>query len=81
MPSSSVDDQTLSTRGRPGMVVVDDHESSRILVSSALRRRFGSDYEVVVASPHEAHTKLEAMRAAGADVALIVANQYLRSCS
>ena len=79
MPSSSVNDQTLSTRGRPAMVVVDDHESSRILVSNSLRRRFGSDYEVVVASPHEAHTKLEAMRAAGADVALIVANQYLES--
>ena len=78
MPSSSVDDQALATRV-PAMIVVDDHESSRTVVSNSLRRRFGSDYEVVVASPQEAHAKLEAMRAAGADVALIVANQYLEA--
>ncbi len=76
MPSSSVNEQALATRG-PAMIVVDDHESSRTVVANSLRRRFGSDYEVVVASPQEAHAKLEAMRAAGADVALIVANQYL----
>jgi thioredoxin reductase (NADPH) len=64
---------------RPALVVIDDHESSRAIVANTLRRRFGSDYEVVAASPREARTKLEEMRSAGADVALIVANQYLDS--
>jgi thioredoxin reductase (NADPH) len=79
MPSDTVNGQTPATGGRPALIVVDDHESSRSVVSNSLRRRFGSDYEVVKASPHEAHAKLEAMRAARADVALIVANQYLEA--
>ena len=78
MASRNVNDQPPATRG-PAMIVVDDHESSRTVVSNSLRRRFGSDYEVVVVSPQEAHAKLEAMRAAGADVALIIANQYLEA--
>ena len=77
MASRNVNDRSPATRGRPALVVVDDGESSLRVVSGSLRRRFGSDYEVVVADPREVHAKLEAMRAAGADVALIVANQYL----
>ena len=77
MASRNVNDRSPATRGRPALVVVDDGESSLRVVLGSLRRRFGSDYEVVVADPREVHAKLEAMRAAGADVALIVANQYL----
>jgi thioredoxin reductase (NADPH) len=77
MPSRNVNDQTHATRGRPTLVVLDDRETSRTVVSNSLRRRFGSDYDVVTANAAEAHAKLEEMRAAGADVALIVANQYL----
>ena len=77
MPSSDVNDQTFATRDRPKLVVVDDHESSRRVVSNSIRRRFGLDYAVVEVSPGEVHAKLEDLHAAGADVALIVANQYL----
>ncbi len=79
MPSLNVNDHSPAPRSRPAMVVVDDHESSSGIVANSLRRRFGSDYEVIEASPRGAHSRLEALRAAGADVALIVANQYLAS--
>src|SRR5688572_8802964 len=79
MPSKTAKSDPSAARGRPALVVVDDQESSRTVVSNSLRRRFGSDYEVVVAIPREVRAKLDAMRAAGADVALIVANQYLES--
>lgn len=79
MPSSSVDDKTLAAHGRPVLMVADDRESSRSVVSNALRRRFGTDYDVVAVTSQEVHSRLEAIRAGGADVALIIASQYLES--
>ena len=64
-------------RARPTILVVDDQESSRTVVTNTLRRRFGSDYDVVATTPKAGHAKLEQLRAAEADVALIIANDYL----
>ena len=61
----------------PAIIVVDDQESSRAVVENTLRRRFGSDYDVVATTPKDADAKLKELRAAEADVALIIANDYL----
>ena len=64
--------------GRPALVVVDDHESTRRIVADSLRRRFGSDYEVVEPEGTEAaRSELRRLHRAGADAALIVANEHL----
>ena len=64
--------------GRPALVVVDDNESTRRIVANSLRRRFRSDYEVVVPESTEAaRSDLERLHRAGADAALIMANEHL----
>ena len=50
MPQMDSNGQTSSTRGRPALVVVDDHEQSRTVVANTLQRRFGSECEVVMCS-------------------------------
>ena len=63
---------------RPALVVVDDRDASREVLASALRRRYGRDYEVVEGrTPEEAHEGLHRLRVAGADVAIVAANIQL----
>ena len=76
------DDRRAAGSGRPVLVVVDDHESTRRIVAKSLRRRFGPDYDVVVPEGTEdARSELQRLHGAGADAALIVANEHLRSGS
>jgi thioredoxin reductase (NADPH) len=63
---------------RPALVVVDDRDSSRGVVVSALRRRYGQDYQVVEGKTLEAaRDELDRLRVAGADVAIASANVQL----
>ncbi len=78
MTSINGDNRATAGRGRPVLVVVDDQESTRGFAANSLRRRFGSDYEVVVPGGTEAaRSELGRLRGAGADAALIVANEHL----
>jgi thioredoxin reductase (NADPH) len=70
--------QAVSGGIHPVLMVVDDHDSSRSVVANALRRRFGSDYEVVASeSPQDAKAEIERLHSAGAVAALIVANEHM----
>ena len=63
---------------RPVLVVADANTATRDIVASALRRRFGTDYEVVeVTSPDEGRAELRRLRQARIDVAIIAANVEL----
>jgi thioredoxin reductase (NADPH) len=78
MTSSDSDRRAAPGSGRPVLVVVDDHESTRMIVANSLRRRFGADYEVVQSDSTEAaRSELERLRVAGAEAALIMANEHL----
>ena len=78
MTSIDGDGRATPGSGRPVLVVVDDHESTRRIVANSLRRRFGSDYEVVEPESTEAaRFELERLHGAGADAALIMANEHL----
>jgi thioredoxin reductase (NADPH) len=79
MPSRNTNGDSAAARGRPALVVVDDRASSRTIVSKSIQRRFGSDYEVIDAAPTAAHGELDRLHKAGADVALIVADEYSES--
>jgi thioredoxin reductase (NADPH) len=62
----------------PLMLVVEDDAESRDLIREELRRRYGGDYRVTCqASPRAAIEKLEAVRRAGEQVALVFADQWL----
>jgi thioredoxin reductase (NADPH) len=63
--------------GKPVLVAVDGDEDALGRVVAELSRRFGSDYDVVshVDGP-TALRELEALRAAGRDVAVVLADQY-----
>ena len=77
---TSIDGDTRATPGigRPILVVADDNESTRRNMANSLRRRFGSDYEVVEPDGSEAaRGELERLHRAGADIALILANEHL----
>ena len=61
----------------PWMLVVEDDSEARALIRSVLERRYGSDYRVTCEkSPLGALEKLEALREAGDQVALILADQW-----
>src|SRR6266704_1364387 len=65
---------------RPVLIVVDDHDATRSVVANAIRRRFGSDYEVVASgSPADAKAEIVRLHSTGAVAALIVANEHLTS--
>jgi thioredoxin reductase (NADPH) len=60
------------------MLVVDDEAGPRKLIRAELQRRYGRDYRVTCEeSPLEAISKLEAMREAGDQVALVLADQWV----
>jgi thioredoxin reductase (NADPH) len=61
------------------LLVVDGVSAARERVREELQRRYGADYRVVCEqSCNEALAKLEGMRAAGDQVALVLADQWLR---
>jgi thioredoxin reductase (NADPH) len=69
---------TADSSIRPTLVVVDDRDSSREVVATALRRRYGQDYQVAKArTPEAAREELDKLRAAGAAVAIVLANIQL----
>src|SRR5262245_40312003 len=70
----------MATR-RPALVVVDDDRGARDRVATALRRRFGPDYEVVEVAAEAGADLLASLRAAGTEVALITASAYLQAGS
>jgi thioredoxin reductase (NADPH) len=62
----------------PVLLAVDDDRDALHVVSTELRHRYSRDYEVVCeASPDAALTKLEALAEEGAEVALVLAAQWL----
>lgn len=65
---------------RPTIIAVDDDEGARNVVVAALRRRYGADYDVrSAAAPDTAFAALVRMADEDADVALIVASQWMAS--
>ena len=63
---------------RPALVAVDDEQGVLEDVERELRDRYARDYEVVcVGSPDEALVRLEALAAAGGDVALVLIGRSL----
>ena len=63
---------------RPVILVVDDDHRTRKVLATAVRRRFGADYQVIESTdPDAALAELERLRDAGSVVALIAANQGL----
>lgn len=67
----------MSSPTPPTILVVDDHDTSRALVTNTLQRRFGRDYDIVETTPQDARRTLDELHGATADVALIIANEYL----
>ncbi|HEU4425822.1 MAG TPA: FAD-dependent oxidoreductase [Pilimelia sp.] len=64
--------------GEPLLLVVDDDRDTLDALTGALRRRYGADYRVVgEASATQALRTLEDLRASGAAVAVIVADQWM----
>ena len=67
-----------STQERPAIVIVEDDGPSRDVLVRSLERRFGNDYTVLAASqPGAAFGTLIRLRDHRADVALIVAGQWM----
>ena len=63
---------------RPVILVADDDPAALDLLESSLTRRFGADYQIVIESnPRAALRRLEQLHEAGAQVALILADQSM----
>src|SRR5918997_5121757 len=63
---------------KPVMLVVEDESEARALIRRELERRYGSDYHVTCeGSALRALGKLERWHAAGAPVALVLADQWM----
>jgi thioredoxin reductase (NADPH) len=63
---------------KPVLVVVDDEEASRQALARELEARYGAHYRIVSSvSPEEALAGLEQLRAEGADVPLVLADQWM----
>jgi CheY-like chemotaxis protein len=62
---------------KPVLVVVADEEASRRALTRELEDRYGAHYRIVSSvSPDEALARLERLRAEGADVPLVLADQW-----
>ena len=62
----------------PALVVIDDDQDALRDIERELRERYDSHYRVIcVRSPQEARASLEELAAAGEDVALVLAGQWL----
>ena len=63
---------------RPVVVVVDAEDASRQALARELEGRYGADYRIVSsASPQEALAGLEQLRGEGAEVPLVLADQWM----
>jgi thioredoxin reductase (NADPH) len=63
---------------KPTLVVVDDEDASRQALAQELEARYGAHYRIVAsASPEEGLTALERLRGEGADVPLVMADQWM----
>ena len=64
------------------LVVVDDQDAVREIVTAALRRRFGNDYEVFEANSAAAGAnELQRLHGAGNQVAIIISKATPCPCS
>jgi thioredoxin reductase (NADPH) len=64
---------------KPVIMIVDDELDSRLGMQRDLERRYGGDYEVVShATPHGALEALVELKAAGGQVALLIASQWMK---
>ena len=63
---------------RPVVVVVDDEDASRQALARELESRYGADYRIMSsASPEEALAGLKQLQVEGADVPLVLADQWM----
>jgi CheY-like chemotaxis protein len=63
---------------RPVVVVVDAEDASRQALTRELEGRYGADYRIVSsASPQEALAGLEQLRGEGAEVPLVLTDQWM----
>ena len=63
---------------RPVLVVVDDEDASRRNLARELEGRYGADYRIMSsASPEEALAGLKQLQVEGADVPLVLADQWM----
>jgi thioredoxin reductase (NADPH) len=68
--------------GKPVLVAIDDDADALGRVRSELERRFGSDYRIVTEdSGSSGLAELEALKADGADVAVVLADQWMPGLS
>ena len=69
---------TKPTKNRPTILVVEDDRSARDVLEDCLNRRYGTDYDVLsLPGPVAAFGELLRLRDKAADVALIVAGQWM----
>jgi thioredoxin reductase (NADPH) len=69
---------TKPTQYRPTILVVEDDRSARDLLVDCLNRRYGTDYDVLsLPGPVAAFGELLRLRDKAADVALVVAGQWM----
>jgi hypothetical protein len=68
----------MAAMARPVVVVVDAEDASRQALARELERRYGAHYRIMPSvSPEEALTGLEQLRGEGADVPLVLADQWM----
>jgi len=73
-----VDQSGNSASSRPVILAVDDEPDALSRVEQELRRRFGADYRIVSCdSGEDALATLEALRASGDEVAVVLADQWM----
>jgi thioredoxin reductase (NADPH) len=71
-----------SSSSRPVILAVDDEPDALSPIERELRRRFGADYQILcTGSGEQALTTLKALRAAGAEVAVVLADQWMPGTS
>jgi thioredoxin reductase (NADPH) len=79
---TGVDPSGNSPLSRPVILAVDDEPDALAQVEHELRRRFGADYRIVCSDSGEAAlATLEALRAGGAEVAVVLADQWMPGTS
>ena len=67
---------------KPVLVVVDDDDVSLQALTVELESRYGAHYQVLSASsPEEALARLAELKAAGAEVPLVLADQWMPGMS
>jgi thioredoxin reductase (NADPH) len=68
----------MAVMARPVVVVVDDDDASRRNLARELEGRYGADYRIMSsASPEEALAGLKQLQVEGADVPLVLADQWM----